>query len=91
LVQNGPQTADELARAAGIAPRYAHEGLQQQAVAGLLEVDDPRAPAEVRRGQVLQRVLDRRVHLRCVPVADLTAVQRDALADRKGAAVSREI
>jgi hypothetical protein len=49
FVQNGPQTADELARAAGIAPRYTHEWLQQQAVAGLLEVDDPRAPAEVRR------------------------------------------
>src|SRR5918994_1350133 len=49
LAQNGPQTADELARAAGIAPRYAREWLEQQAVAGLLDVDSPNAPAEARR------------------------------------------
>jgi 2-polyprenyl-3-methyl-5-hydroxy-6-metoxy-1,4-benzoquinol methylase len=49
LVQNGPQTADELARAAGIAPRYAHEWLEQQAVAGLLDVEDAGVdPAERR-------------------------------------------
>jgi 2-polyprenyl-3-methyl-5-hydroxy-6-metoxy-1,4-benzoquinol methylase len=33
-------TPDELAHRAGIAPRYAREWLEQQAVAGLLEVDD---------------------------------------------------
>ncbi|GAA4836054.1 class I SAM-dependent methyltransferase [Luteimicrobium xylanilyticum] len=36
----GPQTADELARQAGIHPRYAREWLEQQAVAGLLAVRD---------------------------------------------------
>jgi 2-polyprenyl-3-methyl-5-hydroxy-6-metoxy-1,4-benzoquinol methylase len=49
LTQHGPQTADELARSAGIAPRYAREWLEQQAVAGLLDVDDPAAPAAARR------------------------------------------
>jgi 2-polyprenyl-3-methyl-5-hydroxy-6-metoxy-1,4-benzoquinol methylase len=49
LVQDGPQTADGLASAAGIAPRYAREWLDQQAVAGLLDVDNPDAPAEARR------------------------------------------
>ncbi|HEV2785712.1 MAG TPA: class I SAM-dependent methyltransferase [Solirubrobacteraceae bacterium] len=49
LIGNGPLTADGLARAAGIAPRYAREWLEQQAVAGLLDVDDPAAPAEARR------------------------------------------
>src|SRR5690606_16772968 len=34
----GGFTAAELARAAGIAPRYAREWLEQQAVAGYLEV-----------------------------------------------------
>jgi 2-polyprenyl-3-methyl-5-hydroxy-6-metoxy-1,4-benzoquinol methylase len=33
---------DELARRAGIAPRYAREWLEQQAVAGILDVDDAR-------------------------------------------------
>src|SRR5688500_20173307 len=42
-------TPSELARAAGIAPRYAREWLEQQAVAGLLRVDSPNAPAEARR------------------------------------------
>src|SRR5688572_11568368 len=49
LEQDGPQTADELAGAAGIAPRYAREWLEQQAVAGLLDVHDPDALADVRR------------------------------------------
>ena len=49
LVQHGPLNADRLARAAGIAPRYAREWLEQQAVAGLLDVDDPGARAEARR------------------------------------------
>ena len=35
----GPLTAPGLARLAGIAPRYAREWLEQQAVAGLLEVE----------------------------------------------------
>ena len=42
-------TPPELARRADIAPRYAREWLEQQAVAGLLEVDVPLAPADTRR------------------------------------------
>jgi 2-polyprenyl-3-methyl-5-hydroxy-6-metoxy-1,4-benzoquinol methylase len=40
LERHGALTPDELAHRAGIAPRYAREWLEQQAVAGLLEVDD---------------------------------------------------
>jgi SAM-dependent methyltransferase len=36
----GPMSPAELADAAGIAPRYAREWLEQQAVAGVLDVDD---------------------------------------------------
>jgi len=42
-------TVDELATRAGIHPRYAREWLEQQAVAGVLAVDDPSAAAEARR------------------------------------------
>ena len=42
-------TLSDLAAAAGIAPRYAKEWLEQQAVAGVLEVDDLSAGAEARR------------------------------------------
>ena len=45
----GGTTAAELAEAAGIAPRYAREWLEQQAVAGFLTVDDVTAPADARR------------------------------------------
>lgn len=45
----GASTAAELAGAAGIAPRYAREWLEQQAVAGVLTVDDVTAGAETRR------------------------------------------
>ena len=41
-------TPHELARRAGIVPRYAREWLEQQAVAGFLEVDVPLAPADTR-------------------------------------------
>ena len=41
-------TPPELARHAGIATRYAREWLEQQAVAGFLEVDVPLAPADTR-------------------------------------------
>ncbi|MBM3658670.1 MAG: methyltransferase domain-containing protein [Actinobacteria bacterium] len=40
LAGAGPTTAGELAAAAGIAERYAREWLEQQAVAGVVEVDD---------------------------------------------------
>ena len=42
-------TVNDLAAAAGIAPRYAQEWLEQQAVAGVLEVDDVTADPEARR------------------------------------------
>jgi 2-polyprenyl-3-methyl-5-hydroxy-6-metoxy-1,4-benzoquinol methylase len=49
LAGQGALTADELAGAAGIHPRYAREWLEQQAVAEILEVDAPDAePAERR-------------------------------------------
>src|ERR1700731_5193752 len=43
LAQDGPSTAHQLARSAGIHERYAREWLEQQAVAGLIEVtsDNP--------------------------------------------------
>jgi hypothetical protein len=40
LERHGALTPDELAEKADIAPRYAREWLEQQAVAGLLEVED---------------------------------------------------
>ena len=45
----GAGTVDEVAAAAGIAPRYAREWLEQQAVAGVLTVDDVTAAAGARR------------------------------------------
>jgi 2-polyprenyl-3-methyl-5-hydroxy-6-metoxy-1,4-benzoquinol methylase len=45
----GGATAAELAARAGIHSRYAREWLEQQAVAGVLTVDDPARPAEARR------------------------------------------
>ncbi len=49
LRRHGASTFAELADTAGIAPRYAREWLEQQAVAGVLTVDDVTAGAEVRR------------------------------------------
>lgn len=49
LAGSGPMTASELATVAGIDERYAREWLEQQAVAGFLEVEDPAAPAGERR------------------------------------------
>ena len=45
----GPSTAAELATTAGAHPRYVREWVEQQAVSGLVEVDDPGASAESRR------------------------------------------
>jgi SAM-dependent methyltransferase len=44
-----PATAPELAERTGTAPRYAREWLEQQAVAGLLTVDDEAAAPDERR------------------------------------------
>ena len=49
LAEHGRLTAPELAAAAGIDRRYATEWLEQQAVAGLIAVDDVTRPAEARR------------------------------------------
>jgi 2-polyprenyl-3-methyl-5-hydroxy-6-metoxy-1,4-benzoquinol methylase len=49
LRDGGPMTAGELAAAAGIHERYAREWLEQQAVAGLIEVEDAAAAADQRR------------------------------------------
>lgn len=49
LAGAGPVTADQLAGSAGIAERYAREWLEQQAVAGVVEVDDAAAPIPERR------------------------------------------
>ena len=49
LAGAGPLTAGDLAAAAGIAERYAREWLEQQTVAGVLEVDDETKPAGERR------------------------------------------
>jgi SAM-dependent methyltransferase len=49
LVDGGPFTPRTLARRAGIHARYAREWLEQQAVSGILDVDDPNADEEKRR------------------------------------------
>jgi SAM-dependent methyltransferase len=49
LADLGTATQAELAATAGIAPRYAREWLEHQAVAGYLACDDPGRPAEQRR------------------------------------------
>jgi len=49
LADAGPVTATQLAASAGIADRYAREWLEQQAVAGVVEVDDATKPADQRR------------------------------------------
>ncbi|MGH9267239.1 MAG: class I SAM-dependent methyltransferase [Acidimicrobiales bacterium] len=52
LAEHGEATAGELAGRTGTAERYVREWLEQQAVAGLLTVDDPAAAPEVRRYQL---------------------------------------
>jgi 2-polyprenyl-3-methyl-5-hydroxy-6-metoxy-1,4-benzoquinol methylase len=49
LAELGEATAADLAEAAGIDVRYAREWLEQQAVAGVLAVDDPAGAPEDRR------------------------------------------
>ena len=49
LAADGDSTPAELAAATGTNERYAREWLEQQAVAGILEVEDPGAAAEERR------------------------------------------
>jgi 2-polyprenyl-3-methyl-5-hydroxy-6-metoxy-1,4-benzoquinol methylase len=49
LARDGAATASELARRAGIHPRYSREWLEQQAATGFLEVDDATAEPDRRR------------------------------------------
>lgn len=49
LATRGPTTVGELAEAADSHPRYAREWLEQQAVTGILEVDDATLPEDARR------------------------------------------
>ena len=49
LAEGGAQTSAELAARAGVTERYAREWLEQQAVAGLLDVDSTAAAADSRR------------------------------------------
>lgn len=49
LHEGGPATPAELASRAGIHERYAREWLEQQAVAGILDVDTPATDGAVRR------------------------------------------
>jgi 2-polyprenyl-3-methyl-5-hydroxy-6-metoxy-1,4-benzoquinol methylase len=48
LAEGGPATSAELAARTGTAERYAREWLEQQAVTGILQVDDPAAEATTR-------------------------------------------
>ena len=54
LAEQGEATPAEVAAATGTQERYAREWLEQQAVAGILEVDDVGAPAEERRYRLPQ-------------------------------------
>jgi 2-polyprenyl-3-methyl-5-hydroxy-6-metoxy-1,4-benzoquinol methylase len=49
LAERGPATSAELAERAGIAERYAREWLEHQAVAALLEIENPDATDQERR------------------------------------------
>jgi 2-polyprenyl-3-methyl-5-hydroxy-6-metoxy-1,4-benzoquinol methylase len=49
LAAGRPLTSSELAARTGAAERYVREWLEQQTVAGILEVDDEKAPASKRR------------------------------------------
>ena len=49
LAEQGASTSEQLARAAGIHERYAREWLEQQAMSGILAVDDPDADTGERR------------------------------------------
>ena len=48
LVEHGPLTSRELAKHAGIDPRYAREWLEQQTIAGFAEVEDATAGPDER-------------------------------------------
>ncbi len=98
LDQYGPQTAAQLSERAGIAPRYATEWLEQQAVAGLVEAEatDEAAARRYGLGSDAARVLVQRDDLLHVaPFAHLLvgiggALPRVAEAYRTGGGVPYE-
>lgn len=49
LVDDGPASVGEFSRRTGVHERYAREWLEHQAVAGIVEVDDPAGAADERR------------------------------------------
>src|SRR5262249_14130325 len=49
LARRGPMTSAQLAAETRAGERYVREWLEQQAVGGFLEVDDPAQPADARR------------------------------------------
>ena len=59
LRDRGAMTAPELAKEAGILPRYAREWLEQQAAAGIVTVDDPSAAPDERRTSCQKDTLNR--------------------------------
>src|SRR5439155_1397428 len=58
LAEGGPATSTELAWRTGTAERYVREWLEHQAVAGLVGVEDPSAPASERRYSMPAEHLD---------------------------------
>src|SRR6266498_1551656 len=77
LADLGAATQAEIAATAGIAPRYAREWLEQQAVAGYLACDDPAHPAEERRYRLpaghAEVLLDADSPYHAAPVAGMLA------------------
>jgi hypothetical protein len=76
LHEHGAAGEAEVAEACGVAPRYAREWLEQQTVAGFLDVDDPGLPADKRRyslpAEHVPVLVDRDHLLHSVPFARLS-------------------
>ena len=85
LAEDGPATPSELASRAGMAPRYAREWLEQQAVGGFLEVDDPDAAADDRRYRLpegsAEVLVDPESLSTMTPMAQFVVGAADSLAD----------
>lgn len=73
LHDEGPATSTQLAQRSGIAERYAREWLEQQAVTGVLEVDDARRDPSARVYRLpaahAEPLLDRDSHNSIAPLA----------------------
>lgn len=83
LAAEGGANAPALARTAHIAPRYAREWLEQQAVAGILEVDDADRPADERHYRLPEAyasvLLDQESGLHVAPLARMLRAVAGAL------------